>query len=143
MSDAKSTFGGSIWRETAIGSGSFAKVAEVVSFKFPDLKREFLETTNHDTSDNFREFIKALCEMGEASFKVNWLESNSTHNSTTGLLSDFFEDDMYRWRVMTKSGAYVQAYGGLSTANADFPTSAVQNLDVTLKFSGKPTFSGI
>lgn len=142
MSDAKSTFGGSIWRNTSIGGTTFAKVAEILEFKMPQLKREFIEVTNHD-SDNWREFIKALCELGEANLKVNWLEGNATHNSSTGLLSDFFEDELYRWRVVTKSGAYMEFSGGLSTADGNFPTSAAQVLEVTLKCSGKPTFSGL
>lgn len=142
-SAAISTFGAKLYRETAIGSGAYSAIAEIVEVAPFNISREALETTNHDTSDNYREFIKGLCDLGEISFVANWLISNATHNSSTGLLSDLAEPDLYRWRVEVESGAYVQAYGFLTAVSSSAPTSAVRQFEGTLKFSGPPTFVNI
>lgn len=142
-SAAVSTFGAKLYRETAIGSGAYSAIAEIVEVAPFNISREALETTNHDTSDNYREYIKGLCDLGEISFVANWLISNATHNSSTGLLSDLAEPDLYRWRVEVESGAYVQAYGFLTAVSSSVSTSAVRQFEGTLKFSGPPTFVNI
>lgn len=143
MSSAVSTFGAKLYREDSIGGGTYTAVAEIVEIGVPLPSREALETTNHDTSNNYREYIKGLCDLGEISFTANWLISNATHDSTTGLLSDFGESDNFRWRVSPEAGVYVQAYGLLTASSSSAPTSAVRQFQGTLKFSGPPTFVGI
>jgi predicted secreted protein len=141
-SSAVSTFGITLEMETTEGSGSYVTIAELVECQTLNLTRDQIEVTNHDTSDNFKEMIKALCDQGELNFKANWIVANSGQNSSTGLLSDFLDDDKRRWKITLEPGVYITTYGFLTKASSDGPVSAARQISGSLRAVGLPTFTG-
>lgn len=141
-SAAKSTFGITLEMETSEGSGVYVAIAELVECQTLNLSRDSIEVTNHDTSNNFKEMIKALCDQGELAFTANWLVDNAGQNSTTGALSDFFDDDKRRWKITLEAGVYITTYGFLTKASSDGPVSAARQLKASLRAVGLPTLTG-
>src|SRR5436190_11500845 len=81
MSNAVNAFGTLLKRNgTTIG--------EVTDLSGPEISRDNIEVTHHQSPSAYREFMKGLKDAGEFSCTINYIPTNSTHNAATGVLSD-------------------------------------------------------
>lgn len=66
---------------------AFSTIAELRSIPFPQLQGERIDVTTHDSPGFVRQFVSGLDDLPAATFDINWLPGNATHDETTGLLS--------------------------------------------------------
>lgn len=85
MSDVKWAFGTAL--QIGDGLGGFTTIAEIMDFPFPQLSRDLKEVTNHSSPNGYEEFITTLKRSGEIQFNMNYLPTDPTHDSATGLIS--------------------------------------------------------
>lgn len=120
----------------------FTAIAEITELTPPQMSRDDIDVTSHQSSDGYREFISGLRDGGEVSFKANWLPTNSTHDGTTGLLETFNDDVNHNWKVILPNTLITIAFSGFLTAfEPDLPIEEQAQLSGTIKVSGKPTVS--
>lgn len=123
-------------------SEAFTSVAEITELTPPQMSRDDIDVTSHQSSDGYREFISGLRDGGEVSFKANWLPTNSTHDGTTGLLETFNDNVNHNWKVILPNTLITIAFSGFLTAfEPDLPLEEQAQLSGTIKVSGKPTVS--
>ncbi|MCZ2155741.1 MAG: hypothetical protein LC114_17890 [Bryobacterales bacterium] len=120
----------------------FTAIAEITELTPPQMSRDDIDVTSHQSSDGYREFISGLRDSGEVSFKANWLPTNSTHDGTTGLLETFNDDVNHNWKIILPNTLITIAFSGFLTAfEPDLPLEEQAQLSGTIKVSGKPTIS--
>lgn len=120
----------------------FTAIAEITELTPPQMSRDDIDVTSHQSSDGYREFISGLRDGGEVTFKANWLPTNSTHDGTTGLLETFNDNDTHNWKVILPNTLITIAFSGFLTAfEPDLPIEEQAQLSGTIKVSGKPTVS--
>lgn len=138
-----SAFGTEIAWDPAGGS-SFTAIAQVASIDGPSITREEIDVTTHDSLEMWREFIKSLKDGGEVSFDLVFDPDLGTHNTTTGLLSDYSQDQtIATWRLTFPDTTnttwtfpgFITEFG--VTAAIDDALKA----SITIKVSGKPTLA--
>lgn len=132
-------FGTQFLRDTT-GAGNFAVIAKITDISGPSKEREAIETTAHDSPDQYREFIKGLKDGGEVTLTLNYDPSDSTHSD---LEADFEEDPLRDYQVKILPGDANEKtwqISALITALGDeFPHDGKMEREVTFKISGKPT----
>lgn len=139
------SFGVKIQMEEPVGSGTYQDVAEILDIDGPDFTRNMLEATHHQSPNYWDEFRKGKKTLGSLSGECNYLIDDTTHDSDTGMLSDFSDDDNMRlWRFLIDTGVYIQARGAV----AKFSLKAgmidgIRRASFEIKLSGEPTFVGL
>lgn len=63
----------------------YTQIGKVKSISGPGFSVDFVDTTTHDTTGNFREFAAVLCSAGDITFTVNYDPSDATHAPATGM----------------------------------------------------------
>src|SRR5512138_534510 len=65
-------------------------IKEVCDISGPAMKAGTIDTTNHDSTGGWREFVTTLKEGGEVTFQINYDPAHATHKDAAGgLLNDF------------------------------------------------------
>jgi len=119
-------------------------IAEVTDITPPELGRDDIEVTHHQSPAAWREFIKGLKDAGEVSFTINYIPTNSTHNAGTGLLADLANNaTIDTWTlVFPDTSATTWSFPGfVSKFSSKAPIDDKLSADVTLKVSGQPTLA--
>lgn len=118
----------------------FTSVAEILELTPPNMSRDEIDVTSHQSADGYREFISGLRDGGEVAFKANWLPTNATHDGTTGLLETFNDNVNHNWKVILPNTLITISLRGFLTAfEPDLPLEEQAQLSGTIKVSGKPT----
>lgn len=137
MSNAVNAFGTQLKRNGTT-------LAEVTDISGPELSRDNIEVTHHQSPNMWREFIKGLKDAGEFSCTINYIPTNSTHNAATGVLSDFANNTTVdTWTlVFPDTLATTWSFPGFITKfSAKEPIDDRLNADLTFKVSGAPTLA--
>src|SRR5690606_8787721 len=96
----------------------FVAIGEVTDITGPEMERETIDVTSHDSPDGYREHIGGLKDGGEVSFEVNY--DPDLHNILEG---DFADSQPRNYKIQlpaTPGGAWV--FGGFITSmNLSFP----------------------
>lgn len=119
-------------------------IAEVTDISPPGLTRDTYEVSHHTSPNRWKEFRKGLKDGGEVTFTINYLPANSTHNASTGVLSDFADDvTVSTWDIVfPTTGSPVWSFPGIVTAFTPLaPRAEGMRADVTLKVAGQPSFT--
>jgi hypothetical protein len=66
---------------------AFSSVSELRSVPFPQLQGDRIDVTTHDSPGFTRQFVSGLDDIPAATFDINWLPGNATHDENTGLLA--------------------------------------------------------
>jgi predicted secreted protein len=115
---------------------SFTTIGEVGDISGPQLTRETIDVTSHDSPGGFDEYITGLKSSGEVTFKVNWDPSNPTHDGSTGLWKKYSDGNDANFTITNVVGD-VLAFAALVTSmGPSFPINGVIQCDMTLKVSG-------
>jgi hypothetical protein len=121
---------------------TFTTVAEVGDIKGPQLTRDTMDVTSHDSPDDYEEFIATIKKSGEVSFPVNWVPADPTHDGSTGLMAAYEDGNTRNWRLVLTDDEVdpsMLAFSGfvddMSTA---MPVNGKLEADVKIKVIGKP-----
>lgn len=117
-------------------------IAEVQDISGPGLSRDTIEVTHHQSPNRWREFIKSLKDGGEITFNINYIPTDTTHKTSTGILADFANDTTIdTWSlVFPDVGATTWTFPAFVTGfEPKEPIDDRLNADITLKVAGQPT----
>ena len=124
----------------------FTKIAEIIDIGGPNMSKDAIEVTNHDSTSGWREFIPGLRDGGEISVTANWLPEAATQDESAGVLSKFLDDDLHNFQIVTSgagdgsSGTMDIDFAAIVTAfNMNMPVEEQGQLEFTLKISGAVT----
>lgn len=121
----------------------FTSVARIVSLNPISLSRESSDVTALDSPEGFREFCGTIADAGEVSFNVKFMPANETHGDGTGLLSQINDGDNRNYRVEfnNQEGTIWNLTGHISQLSVTGEVAGTFDGSVTIKISGKPSFS--
>jgi len=124
-----------------VGDGAtpevFTTVAEIIDVGGPKLERDSIEMTNQDSTLGWREFIPGLRDGGEVTFNCNWLPTNATQDSSTGVLSDFNDNVNHNCKIILPDTTTTLSFAAHVTGiTPDLPLEDRGTLDITVKVSG-------
>jgi len=131
-------FGTQLLRGDGADPETFAAVANVTTIGGPELSREVIDVTSHDSQDAYQEFVGGLKNGGEVSLEINY--DPRVHDSLAADLDDS-EPRTYRivWPVTpaaTWEFKAVMTQFSPEAAHDDKLTA-----EVTFQVSGKPNLS--
>jgi predicted secreted protein len=116
----------------------FTTVGEATNISGPELERETIDVTSHDSPDRFREWVGGLVDGGEVTFEVNW--DPAIHVP----LQDDFDDPLprnYQIVLPTVPGGTFAFAGFITGMSHEFPHDGKMAAEFTFKISGKPVFT--
>lgn len=129
-------FGTQLQRSDMAATPVFTAIANVTSIKGPEIKRDTIDVTAHNTANSWREFVGSLKDAGEISLDVNY--DPAVHDE---LVADFEDSDPRDYKLVfpvTPAVAWsVKALLTEFSSEAPFDDKLAASL--TLKVSGKPT----
>ena len=102
---------------------SFTSIAQVLSISGPSLSRETIDTTDADSTNDWRTFIASYIDGGEITLEINYDPDTATHETTAGILEDFGD------AIETTPTKY----------QLEFPTSPVTNFQFSASVTGFET----
>jgi predicted secreted protein len=120
----------------------FTTLAEMTAIVPPQLSRDAIDVTSMQSSGGWKEFIPGLRDGGVVTLALNWLPTDATHNSTTGLLESFNDDFVHNWKIVLPDGLATITFAGFLTAfNTTLPMTEESELSISIKVSGIVTVS--
>lgn len=115
---------------------TFEPIANVTSLSPPNISRETLDVTSHDSPNGYMEFLGGLKDPGEVSFDVNY--DPSEHDK---LVEDFEKNLPVNYEVAFPDGT-VWAFGAILTAfEPEAPYDDKLTASLTLKVTSKPAIT--
>ena len=118
----------------------FAAVAELTDISGPSFSKDTIETTNHGSTDGFREYISGLKDGGEVNLTLNFLPQGATHGYDSGLLSQLVDDEVHNYKIiLTDEDATTITFSAIVTSfDIAEPIDDKLSAEVTLKLTGVP-----
>ena len=113
-------------------------VARLTNITPPELSRDDIDVTDHDSPDGFREFVPGLKQSGEVPLEGNLIPTDDTQK---GLLAAVDIDEPEEWTIEfpTVPVMTVRFFGYVkSFAIAEAPVEGVMKFTATIKATGKP-----
>lgn len=113
-------------------------VARLTNLTPPELSRDDIDVTDHDSPDGFREFVPGLKQAGEVALEGNLIP---TDNTQKGLLAAVDIDEPEPWTIEfpTVPKLYVSFDGYVKSFKlGDTPVDGVLQFNATIKVTGKP-----
>lgn len=135
---AVDAFGTALQRSDMTSSPTFTEVANVTSISGPSLSREAYETTAHDQTDAYREFIGGLKDGGEVSLELDFDFGEGTHDNSTGLISDLDDTTNRDYKLVFPDTSEFAFEAILTGLEFDAPVDGKLTASATFKISGKP-----
>ena len=118
-------------------TGTYTTIAEVKDISGPDTTVDIVDVTNQDSPDNFEEIIPTLKRGGTTSFDVNFVPTDPTHDSTTGLLYYLNNRSQEDWQIIIPgTGLSVQFSGYVVKWGPKFPVANVASASMDIRVSG-------
>jgi len=123
-------------------SEAFTAIAEITELTPPSETRDDIEVSNMSSANGTREFIPGWRDPGEVTFKANWLPTNTTHDSTTGLRAVYNDNLNHNWKIILPGSVLTISFAGhLSALETDLPLEEQAQISGTIKVSGAITYS--
>lgn len=139
MSDATIGYGSKLKRGDGGAPEIFTAIAEVVTFDPPGGEADEVEVTNLDSADRRKEHIQGMIESGEVAMEMNFLPTDATQNSSTGLIADLASGTVKNWQLLYSDAAGTTAtFAGFIKAFAPgtVETGAALRATATIKVTG-------
>lgn len=114
-------------------------VSEVLSISAPNYSSDTLDSTTHDSSDHFRTFVKGLTDAGEITLDI--LYDETQYNTLVSLQETTSQYSSSIVAPSTPSASKWESNVYVTGLEANFPHDGLAEGSITLKVSGKPTFS--
>ncbi len=119
-------------------------IKEVCDISGPAMKAGTIDTTSHDSTGGWREFVTTLKEGGEVTFQINYDPAHATHkNAAGGLLKAFNDGTLEAFSVtFTDIAGSVWSFNAYVTGFVPkMPVEGKLSADVTLLISGAVTLA--
>jgi hypothetical protein len=120
----------------------FTAVANINDINGIKVTAETVDTSTHNNTDGYREFITSLKNGGDVTFKVNWDPTNATHNeSSAGLLGLLNGGNLINWQIREGTITPVKQWtfiGVVTVVGTIYAVAGKMEADITIKVSGKP-----
>lgn len=123
---------------------TFTKIGQMKDISGPNMSRDTIDVTNHDSPGGYREFLASIRDGGEITFAVEYDPGDSTHDQDTGLLYLFGLDVRTNFQLIfpveSDNGYWGYTFSGLVTVF--FPKEPVDGsitADITIKVGGAVT----
>ena len=123
MSKQIIAYGGATKRSTTGLAASFVKIPEATGLGIPTVETDFVEVTNLDSADGFKEYIKGLKDAGVLTIPCGYTSVGYAQQ-----LADEALDDPIFYETTLKMAAG-QTSGDVFTFKG-FPTTAVETNDL-------------
>lgn len=134
--DADIGFSTEFHRHDGEEPGQFIQVGQVVDLTPPNLSRETVDVTHHQSPKRFREFVGALLDAGEMSFSVQM--------SGPGVMSSFIKDmtekKALKYKMVWPDGVEWPFAGLVTGVTPEAPIDDKMMAGITIKLSGVPDF---
>lgn len=76
---------------------TFVTVAELLTVKPPSFMRNEIDVSNHNAG--VEEKLLGMLRVGQVTGKCNWIPTDVSHDSDTGILSDIRANKRRNWRI--------------------------------------------
>jgi predicted secreted protein len=127
---------GTVWAISTDGGTTFTAVAQVTNIGVLDIKADTIETSDHDSADQYRTFIGGMVDGGELKFDINY--DPSVH----GTLLDNVGKVLKHKVTLTDAGAATVEFDGIITGlSAEAPFDDKLAGSASVKVSGKPVIT--
>jgi len=131
-------FGTQLLRGDGETEEEFVPIANVTSISGPELSRETIDVTAHNSEDAWMEFLGSIKDSGEVSVDINY--DPAQHDVLVG---DFDDDAPRNYQIVfpttpTTTWSFAALLTGFSS---EAPYDDKLSASLTLKVSGKPTIS--
>ena len=100
MSEAILATGTLIYVGNGASPETFTAIAEVKSISGPNLSRNVIDVTTHNSTLGWEESLAGLKRSGEITFDINFIPGNATHSASTGLLKAFDDNDKLNYKLV-------------------------------------------
>jgi len=129
-----------------LGNGAetevFTAVAQIKDVAGPKISRDTKESTHHDSTDGWKEFSPGLKDGGEVTWKVNLIKATMDN-----MLAELATDEASNWQIIypytsSTGKRNVWSFSGILTG-LEASEDTILESDLTVKVSGKPTFTEI
>lgn len=113
-------------------------VAKLLNISPPEMSREDIDVTNHDSPDEFREFIPGLKDGGEVPVEGHLIPTDSTQTSLLAAI-DINEPEPWTIEFPTIPKLYVRFTGYVKSFKVgDAPIDGSLTFTATIRVTGKP-----
>jgi predicted secreted protein len=131
-------FGTQLKRGDGADPEVFTAIANITSINPPNMSRETIDLTTHQSADGWMEFKGALKDGGEVSSDVNY--DPAQHDT---LVADFEDDDPRNYQIVFPDDASTTwSFAAILTGfEPEAPYDDKLAASLTWKVSGKPTLS--
>lgn len=120
---------------TVLSGATTGVIGLIRSMDRGGLERDDIETSTMDSIDKWRTFIPGMKNAGELSMELLYKKENAEKVLTA------FEADAEDWTITYPCGSTFVCSGYLRASSDAIPYDAEITQSVTLKLSGKPTFT--
>lgn len=120
------------WNSTA--------VPELDNIEMTGSKGEKIDITNHDSADQYKEYVLGLLDGGSINFSGNFLPANA---GQTALITDHYGRTSHTW-IVTFPDAGDATFTGTGTVDSfqvSAPVAGKLSISGSIAISGKPTFA--
>lgn len=126
-----------LW-DAAAAPAALVKIAQLLTVTPPQPRRDTIDTTHHESSGDYREFISSLIDAGEGSATIHFDPNSPTD---TLLAAAFAAGDVRAFAIdLNTSGGTQRRYSGSAILVQYAPQEVVidgkQTAQITLKVSG-------
>jgi hypothetical protein len=128
-------------RETTVGSGTYATIAEVKGVRGPGLSGAVIDVTSFD-SGSVREFVTTLRDAGTVSFTCNYIPNGSGTGHQL-LVDDLYDGTTTSFRIEFQfSPTVTLEFDGIVTGfEITAELEQAVSASVTIKVTGWPTWT--
>lgn len=119
----------------AIPDGEFAEIAEITSGPDDEESTELVEVTNHQSTGNRREYIGGLIDGGDITIECNYIPTDGTHDTATGLAGLIGQTRYFRIEEPGETTG-IQVPCVVTNVGRTRPVAEAMKFNVTLKKAG-------
>jgi len=142
MTSAIWAYGSKLKMSDMATSPTFTEIAEIIELTPPSESRDDIDVSNMSSANATKESIAGWMDSGECSFKANWLPTNSTQDSTTGLRAAFVSGANINFQILLPASILTISFlGHLTALETELPLDAQAQISGTIKLSGAATWS--
>ena len=141
MTEARIGHGTLLQRGDSAAPPNYTTVAEVMDITPPQAEADDIEATHMESPGRRKEYIQGLIDGGEATFQLNWIPDNPTHDHITGLKALQRSGETVPWRLRLPDDVLIWNFPAyVKSFNPEIPVGDKMTASVTLKVTGDETF---
>ncbi len=123
------------------GALNYTSIAELRDVSGPQIKANFADVTNHSSTGSYMERIPTTLDMGQISFKINFVPTAATHNATAGLTYVLTQKAKRSFKLIFPDSTNWVCKGFVASVTPSEPVAGELNSAIVIQLTGSPTFS--